>query len=201
MTAEEADAARRRGATSSVADAHAELKESMAGPPDDRPARARPHDEPRAARPPLPEDTAALAQRAAAAGARRLQRAPQAQAASSSSAARPPGEDGRDRLGARRGAGLRLAAGAGRADPPDRPGHRARHVQPAPPGAPRRRDAASAGARCRTCTTRSVAVRAAQQPAVRAGLPRLRVRLLRAGARRARAVGGPVRRLRELAPR
>ena len=32
------------------------------------------------------------------------------------------------------------------------PGHRARHVQPAPPGAPRRRERATATARCRTCT-------------------------------------------------
>ena len=45
---------------------------------------------------------------------------------------------------------------------------------------------------------RRVAVRAAQQPALRAGLPGLRVRLQRAGLRRAGAVGGPVRRLREL---
>ena len=45
---------------------------------------------------------------------------------------------------------------------------------------------------------RQRALRAAQPPAVRAGLPGLRVRLQRAGARRARAVGGPVRRLREL---
>ena len=38
------------------------------------------------------------------------------------------------------GAGLRLVAARGHADPPDRPGHRARHLQPAPPGAARRRD-------------------------------------------------------------
>ena len=38
----------------------------------------------------------------------------------------------------------------GRAGPADRPGHRARHVQPAPRGPARLRDRASAGARCRS---------------------------------------------------
>ena len=47
---------------------------------------------------------------------------------------------------------------------------------------------------------RGGAVRAAQQPALRAGLPRIRVRLLGPGPRRAGALGGPVRRLRELGP-
>ena len=47
--------------------------------------------------------------------------------------------DGRDRLGARRGARVRVAARRGHADPPDRAGHRARHLQPAPSRAPRRR--------------------------------------------------------------
>ena len=102
-----------------------------------------------------------------------------------------------DRLGPRRGAGLRLAAGPGRARPPHRPGHRARHVQPAPPRAPRRRTRATSGADPEAAR-RGGAVRAPQQPALRAGLPRLRVRLQRAGARRARALGGAVRRLREL---
>ena len=71
-------------------------------------------------------------------------------------------QGGSDRLGARRGAGVRVAACAGRADPPDRPGHRARHVQPAPPGAPRREDGralradpapAAAPTRRSSCTT------------------------------------------------
>ena len=106
--------------------------------------------------------------------------------------------DGREgRLGPRRVAGVRLAAGARRADPPHRPGHRARHLQPAPPGAARRRDR-RALLPAPEPAQRRVAVRAAQQPAVRAGLPGLRVRLLGAGLRRAGAVGGPVRRLREL---
>ena len=77
------------------------------------------------------------------------------------------------------------------------PGHRARHLQPAPRGAARRRDRRALGAAAAPAR-RQRAVRAPQQPAVRAGLRRLRVRLLGAGARRARAVGGPVRRLRQL---
>ena len=60
----------------------------------------------------------------------------------------------------------------GRAGPADRPGHRARHVQPAPPGAARRRDRRALVRRSRTCATPNAPVRAAQQPAVRAGLPR-----------------------------
>ena len=47
---------------------------------------------------------------------------------------------------------------------------------------------------------RGGALRAPQQPAVGAGVHGLRVRLQRPGARRARALGGPVRRLRELGP-
>ncbi len=124
--------------------------------------------------------------------------APQAQAV--------PGEAPRGRrggrargLGPRRVAGIRLAAGAGRADPAHRPGHRARHVQPAPPGAARRRERRALVPAAEP-PQRGVAVRAAQQPPVRAGLPRLRVRLQRAGPRRAGAMGGPVRRLRELGP-
>ena len=46
----------------------------------------------------------------------------------------------RHRLGARRVARLRLAADRGRADPPHRPGRRARHVLPAPPRPARRQD-------------------------------------------------------------
>ena len=59
---------------------------------------------------------------------------------SSSSAARGARRRGRHRLGAGRGARIRLAADRGRAGPPDRPGRRARHVQPAPPGPARRED-------------------------------------------------------------
>ena len=105
----------------------------------------------------------------------------------------------RDPVGARRGARVRLAADRGDPDPPDRPGHRARHVQPAPPRPARPQDRpgalpdpAPAG--------RAGPDGAAQQPAVGDGLPRVRVRLLAGGARDARAVGGPVRRLRQRRP-
>ena len=46
------------------------------------------------------------------------------------------------RLGARRGAGVRVAVDRGHADQADRAGHRARHVQPAPHGPARRQDRA-----------------------------------------------------------
>ena len=48
----------------------------------------------------------------------------------------------RHRLGARRGARVRVAADRGHAHPPDRPGHRARHLLTAPHGAARRQDRA-----------------------------------------------------------
>ena len=66
--------------------------------------------------------------------------APQAQAVPRPAPGRVRATDGAHRLVARGGARVRVAAGAGRADPPDRPGHRARHVQPAPRRAARRRD-------------------------------------------------------------
>ena len=103
---------------------------------------------------------------------------------------------GRDRLGAGGGARVRIAARAGHADPPDRPGHRARHVQPAPPVAARHEDRREVHADPEP-EERDRAVRAAQQPAVGDRVPRLRVRLLGPGARGARALGGAVRRLRE----
>ena len=95
-----------------------------------------------------------------------------------------------DALGPRRGAGVRLAADRGDPDPPDRPGHRARHVQPAPPRPARSQDRpgalpdpAPAG--------RARPDGAAQQPAVGDGLPRVRVRLLAGGARRRWCCGRP----------
>ena len=103
----------------------------------------------------------------------------------------------RDRLGPRRVAGVRVAADGGNADPPHRPGRRARHVLPASRGPARRQDGpddlpdpVAAG--------RAGAVRAAQLAVVGGRLPGLRVRLQRRGARDARALGGAVRRLRQL---
>ena len=180
-----------------VAQAHTELKESIGAPPDtgthelDRTMSREP-------RTTVPARHAALARRAAAPPARRLRAPPQA----ASAAGAPPrgARGGRpDRLVARGVAGVRLAAGARRAGAAHRPGHRARHLQPAPRRAARREDGralqpAPAPAR------RERPVRAPQQPAVRAGLHGLRVRLQRPGARRARALGGAVRRLREQRP-
>ena len=105
---------------------------------------------------------AADPQRRAAARARGLHRPPEAR-----QAARAPPRRARprrrDRLGARRGAGVRVAADRGHADPPDRPGRRARHVLPAPHGPARRAhgpddlpDPVACRARWRrsSCTTR-----------------------------------------------
>ena len=104
-----------------------------------------------------------------------------------------------DRLGARRGARVRVAADRGHAHPPDRTGHRARHLQPAPHGPARRQDRAD-GLPDPEPARRAGSARAAQQPAVGARLHGLRVRLQPGGARDARAVGGAVRRLRQLRP-
>ena len=143
----------------------------------------------------VPARHAPLDRRAAAPPARGLRAPPQAPAAAR---APPRGAERRraDRLGARRVARVRLAARARRAGAAHGPGHRARHVQPAPRRAARRQDRralqpAPAPAR------RERPVRAPQQPALRAGVHGLRVRLQRPGARRAGALGGAVRRLRE----
>ena len=151
-----------------LADQHQELKERIAGSKErrslDRRVPARSHalargQDRRRTRP------SAGAQRRAAVGPRRLQRPPQADQATR---AAPRGDRvrRRDHLGARGGARVRVAADRGDSDPPHRPGHRARHLQPAPPGAARSqdrpgalRDAAPAG--------RAGADGAAQQPARR----------------------------------
>ena len=64
------------------------------------------------------------------------------------------GPDGGHRLGARRGARVRVAADRGDPDPPHRPGHRARHVQPAPPRPARPEDRPGALRRSSTCRAR-----------------------------------------------
>src|SRR3989449_1732892 len=81
-------------------------------------------------------------------------------------------------------------------DPAHRPGHGAWHVQPAASGAARHGDRATLRADSEP-PRRPRAVRAAQQPALRVRLSRIRVRLCRRGARGAGAVGGAVRRLHE----
>ena len=116
---------------------------------------------------------------------------------SSSSAARcSTARRRRNGVGARRGARVRLAADRGDPDPAHRPGHRARHVQPAPPR-PARSEDRSGALPDPAPPRRARADGAPQQPAVRDGLPRIRVRLLTGGARDAGPVGGAVRRLRQ----
>ena len=85
----------------------------------------------------------------------------------------------------------------GRAGAAHRPGHRARHLQPAPRGAPRRRRPASATAPLQHLRDANAPFELHNSPLSEQALHRLRVRLQRPGARRARAVGGAVRRLRE----
>ena len=63
----------------------------------------------------------------------------------------------------------------------DRPGHRARHLQPAPHGAPRRQDGPDRLPDPEPAR-RARAARAPQQPAVRARMHGLRVRLQPGGA-------------------
>ena len=88
-----------------------------------------------------------------------------------------------DRLGHRRGAGVRLHPGRRHPHPPDRRGRRARHLQPAPRRLARRRDRRDAHAAAGAAPGAG-RVRDPQQPALRERGPRLRVRLQRAGARR-----------------
>ena len=78
------------------------------------------------------------------------------------------------------------------ADPPDRPGHRTRNVQPAPSRAPRRHGRAAVHADPAPVRRASL-IRAARQPPLGAGLPRVRVRLCGRGTGDARPVGGAVR--------
>ena len=185
---------------------HQQLKEQIAAAKEsrarDRRVPARPHALARGqdrglGRPP------ARPQRRAAGGARRVHDPPEARHAARAAPRGVPRRRlgrGRDGVGPRRGACVRLAADRGDPDQAHRPGHRARHVQPAPPRPARPEDrpgalpdpAPAGGAR---------ADGAAQQPAVGDGLPRVRVRLLAGGAGDARAVGGAVRRLRPTARR
>ena len=189
------------GVWSVLSEEHQELKERIArrqgGRARHRRVPARPH--PIAGgqhrglgRPP------AGPQRGAALGTRRLHRPSQAGQAARA-ASRRARSQGRDRLGPRRGAGLRLAAHRGDPDPPDRPGFRARHLQPAPPRAARPEDRPGA-LRDAASPRRPGADGAPQQPAVGDGLPGLRVRLFPGRSGDAGPVGGAVRRLRQQRP-
>ncbi len=135
-------------------------------------------------------------QRGPAAVPRWLQRPPEADQAAREAPRRGRARR-RHRLGARRGARVRLAAQRGHAGAAHRPGLRARHVLAAP-SRPARRQDRPARIADPAAAGRARADGAAQLAAVRDRLPGLRVRLLDGGARDARAVGGPVRRLRQL---
>ena len=193
---------RRRSGTSSPR-AHRQLKERARGRGGRRAAdgrvRARPHALARRSRPRSSAERLRALNEELLRGPRGLHRPPEAR-----QAARAPARGARarrrHRLGARRGARLRVAADRGHAGPPHRPGRRARHVLPAPPRAARRQDRPARLADPEPAG-RAGADGAAQLAAVRDRLPRLRVRLLAGGAGDARAVGGAVRRLRQLGAR
>ena len=122
------------------------------GPDRDRHRRARPDQEPRGRDEGLREADPD-AERGADQVPRLVHRAPQA-----AQAARAPPRDprrGADRVRPRRGARLRVAADRGDAHPPDRPGHRARHLLEPPPRPIRREDRASSTRRSRTSRARS----------------------------------------------
>ena len=95
------------------------------------------------------------AQRRAAGGARRVHGPSQAGPAARAAPQRRSARTERIDLGPRRGARVRVAADRGDPDPPDRPGHRARHLQPAPPGPARPEDRSGALRRSSTCPARS----------------------------------------------
>ena len=129
--------------------------------------------------------------------ARGLHDPPEAQAAHGQ--ARPDGPRGRHRLADGRAARLRHAAQGGHPDPARRPGQPPRHVRPAPRGAHRQeqRGGVDAAALPRRGPGPLLGLRLAPVGVRRDGL---RVRLLRRAPRRARAVGGAVRRLRQRRP-
>ena len=138
---------------------------------------------------------AALAQRGAAAGSRQLHHP--SQAAQAAALAGRQARAGRDRLRPRREPRVRHAAHRGHPHPAHRPGHRARHVLAPPPGPARREDRAALRADPEP-ERGAGAVRAPQQPALGGRLPGLRVRLLGRVAGEPDALGGAVRRLRQL---
>ena len=125
---------------------------------------------------------------------RRLHRAPEAAAAAG--AAFGDDQRGRDRLGDGRADRVRVAAHRGHPDPAGRPGQPARHVRAAArrPHRQEHRVGVDAAALPRREPGPVLGRRLAAQRVRRHGV---RVRLLRGAAGRPRALGGPVRRLRQ----
>ena len=160
-------------------------------------ARARPHPEPRAAHRGARRDTQGAEPRPGP-RAGGLLGASKAQAAARQALGRDRG--GRaDRLGPCRSAGARVAPRTGSADPVHRTGHRARHLQPAAHGPPRREDRSTPYADPEPPQGNRPAG-AVQLAAFGGRLPGLRVRLRGPRPGGPRHVGGAVRRLRELGP-
>ena len=174
---------------------------SMGGAARDRRARARPHDEPRAAHDACPR-------RRCARSNEQLLRVPDGFEVHRKlkpflERRRTAFEDPDGRIDWAHAEALAFASllRARRAGAADRPGHRARHVQPAPRGAPRRRRPASAGARSRTCATRNAPFELHNSPLSEQACLGFEYGYSVQAPGRARALGGAVRRLRRTRPR
>ena len=142
-------------------------------------------------------------------------------------AARAPRQDDRrldsHRLGHGRSVGLRFSPAGRHSHPHVRPGQRPRHLLPAPPGperhpdrrevdpslhprrtaAPAHRDVRRGGAcpsRPRRLPATPVTFQIYDSPVIGSRRPRLRIRLLRRIPKVARALGSPIRRLRQRRP-
>ena len=157
-----------------IADAHAELKRSMGAPPDtgqhelDRTMSREPRTD--------VAETTLRRSTSSCFGCRTASRSTASSSRSSSAAARPSTSPTAGSTGPRRGAGVRVAAGARRPRAAHGPGHRAGHLQPAPRGAAR------PGTGERWCALQhlrdAVAPFELHNSPLSSGLPRLRVRLL-----------------------
>ena len=144
-------------------------------------------------------EAAALAERGAAAGARRASPST-ASCASRCSRRIEKLDDGRDRVRPRRGARLRLAAHRGHPHPAHRPGHRARHVLAPPPRPPRREDRAASTCRSRTSSGALAPFELHNSPLSEAACLGFEYGYSAASPESADPLGGAVRRLRQLGP-